>query len=171
MRLNLASGSDYREGWTNLDITSWDGYPPPDVYWDARCDRIPFDDSCVDEIYCGYTLLHIRPRYRPFFLNEVRRVLRPSGYVAFSEVDMNVVFRRFLEDPSDRSYSELIWGEMGSIHGCKYEEFDTHYFGYCERTLIDEVIKAGFQQPERIRVQSSDVWYELTIRCVKDGQA
>ena len=167
MKLNLASGSDYKLGFLNLDIVQWPRYPEPDIYWDLRSGLLPFFDNTVEEVYCGYTLLHAMPRYRFSLLNEIYRVLIPTGKAVFSEVDMRLAMKRWLENPRDMSYNELIWGELGSIHGEEFAEWDTHHHGYCQETLTEELIKHNFIDLNRVNVHDPGVWYELTIVCKK----
>lgn len=169
IKLNLASGTDIRDGWVNLDIVpKWPiASRGCDVIWDARKDKIPFDDNSVDEIYAGYLLLHLAPSYHASVLAEIRRVLKSAGILVIGEVDMDIVMRRYLENPFDHRYSELIWGEQGSIHGKDLADYDKHCQGFTQSTLEKLLSDNGFQGFQRIRVHCAEVWYELTISCMK----
>jgi hypothetical protein len=170
--LNLASGTDIKDlPWVNLDVTSWPmARRAPDVIWDARTDRIPFDDESVDEVYAGYLLLHLPPRYHADVLNDIWRVLKPGTFAVFGEVDMALLMPRWLADPENVNLSELIWGEMGSAHGEDLQEFDSHRWGYTESKLRNELLGHGFIDLERIQVHVSAVWYELTIKARKGSR-
>lgn len=169
--LNLACGTDYKAGWQNLDIVAWPGYKPPDLYWDARKDPIPFPDESAIEIYCGYTLMHVGPRYHQRLLTDIYRVLAPLGRLVVGEVDMPLVFHRWLKTPSDGQVAQLIWGEQGMQYdvewGPKLEDFDKHCWGWSEQTLSDLLEKAGFRDVHRINIHVAAVWYELTLECWK----
>lgn len=167
MRLNLASGTDLRDGWLNLDIVpKWPiAARGCDVVWDARKDRIPFADGSVDEVYAGYLLLHLAPCYHGFVLEEIRRVLKPGGLARFGEVDMEIVMGRFLKNPLDPHAAELIWGEQGNVHGSDLAEFDKHCHGFTEESLRATLYIAGFKDFRRVSIHSPDVFYELTIEC------
>lgn len=163
MRLNLACGSDYRPGWANWDVTAWPGYTPPDRLWDARSGKIDLPDDSVEEVYAGYLLLHIFPTFRQPILKEIFRVLVPWGFATFVEVDQRAAMERWLKDPRDKAANEMIWGEVGSIHGQELADFDRHTHGYCESTLRDELNNAGFPLTGMRRVKVHDVWYDLSI--------
>lgn len=167
LKLNLACGSDYRPGWKNLDVVDWPGYTPADVRWDARTDAIPFPDGSATEVYAGYLLLHLNPKYHARVLSEIRRVLAPYGLCVFGEVDMAKVMARWLADPFDKSASELIWGEQGDVHGVDLADYDKHCWGFTEEKLRRTLTEAGFTSLRRISVHHADVWYELTIACTR----
>jgi predicted SAM-dependent methyltransferase len=169
LRLNLACGTDYKEGWVNADVVrQWPGARPCDLVWDARKDPIPFPDDSADEIYAGYLFLHLLRRYHAPVLAEIRRVLRPGGVLRVGEVDMEDVFRRYLaEHGIDPRLDQLIWGEQGEIHGAALTEFDTHVQGFTETTLRQFLTDGGFKDIRRIQIHVAEVWYELTLEARK----
>jgi len=169
VKLNLASGTDLKDGWVNLDIVpKWPiARRGCDVIWDARKDRIPFDDGSADEIYAGYLLLHLAPKHHLSVLADIRRVLSDSGVLVVGEVDMDIVMKKYLADPFNPSYSDLIWGEQGNVHGDDLADFDKHCQGFTEASLKSLLQSSGFGAFERIQIHVSDVYYELTIRCRK----
>lgn len=170
LRLNLACGTDVRDGWVNLDVVrKWPlARRACDQIWDARTDPIPYPDGSVDEVYAGYLLLHLAPHHHARVLEDVRRALRPGGRLVVGEVDMREVLKRWLAEPSDPRLAELIWGEQGALPNENEEqrrlaEFDKHCHGYTEETLRWALQRAGFQNAQRIRVHAPGVWYELTL--------
>ena len=178
LRLNLASGTDIRDGWVNLDVV--DKWPLArrgcDVVWDARSQAIPFPDGSATEVYAGYLLLHLAPHHHGRVLDDIRRVLRAGGRLVVGEVDMREVMRRWLADPRDPRLAELVWGEMGQLLGSNclaYEEqarladFDKHCHGYTEETLREALAAHGFPSARRIQIHASGVWYELTLEAIK----
>src|SRR5574343_910689 len=98
-RINLACGTDVREGWINFDIVKqWPRSSRPcDVIWDARKDRIDLPNDSVDEVYAGYLLLHIAPNFHDRVLRDIKRVMRNGALLRISEVDMKVVFLKWLQ--------------------------------------------------------------------------
>ncbi len=167
VKLNLASGSDLRLApWQNLDIVPrWPGTARGcDVVWDARKDPIPFPDASADEVYAGYLLLHLAPRFHAPVLAEIKRVAAPGSRIVFGEVEMAVVMRRWLDDPTDERCAELIWGEQGNADSSQgFDEFDKHCHGYTEASLRHVLSVAGFVGFERIWMHS--VFYELSLTC------
>src|SRR5262249_50029342 len=97
LRLNLACGTDIRDGWVNLDVVKkWPlARRGCDILWDARTDKIPYPDGSAEEVYAGYLLLHLAPHHHLRVLEDVWRVLRPGGRLVVGEVDMREVMRRW----------------------------------------------------------------------------
>jgi predicted SAM-dependent methyltransferase len=169
LKLNLASGTDIRDGWLNLDIVKkWPlAKRECDIIWDARKDKIPFQDDSVSEIYAGYLLLHLAPRYHEKVLQEIRRVLLPTGILTVGEVDMKIVMKMWLENPESVNLSELIWGEQGSTHGEELSDYDKHCWGWTEEKLTKFLHSNGFKNINRTKIHCSEVFYELTLTCQK----
>jgi SAM-dependent methyltransferase len=170
LRLNLASGTDLRDGWHNLDVVArWPNTTRGcDVIWDARKDPLPYPDGSVDEVYAGYLWLHLAPHHHARVLADVRRVLRVGGRLVVGEVEMDEVMRRWLVDPTDARLAELIWGEQGDVHGSDLAEFDKHCHGFTEATLRAFLSRGGFNRAVRISVHGAAVWYELTLETFKE---
>ena len=171
MKLNLASGTDLRPPpWLNLDIVPrWPNTERGcDVVWDARTQAIPYPDGSVDEIYAGYLFLHLAPHHHERVLADIRRVLCKGGVLVVGEVEMDEVVRRWIRDPRDARLAELIWGEQGDVHGEELAAFDKHCHGFTVATLQEFLARGGFTNVQRIRVHNEAVWYELTLRCLKE---
>ena len=72
-QLEIGSGPNKRTGWLTLDMCKG-----ADVFWDLR-HRLPFEDSCFDQIYCSHVLEHFSYHDLMSLLRDVHRVLRPGG--------------------------------------------------------------------------------------------
>lgn len=90
--LNLGCGSRYREGWTNVDITSSD---PSIIAHDLR-QRLPFDDQSFDLVYHSHVLEHFDRNAARVFLRECFRVLRPDGLIRVAVPDLEAIVRCYL---------------------------------------------------------------------------
>lgn len=171
LRLNLASGSDARvgNGWRNLDIVSkWPNSPrPADEIWDARSDKIPYPDASVDEICAGYLLTHVSYRHHVPLVAEMFRVMKPGARLVVDEVDMSKAAQRWLSNPRDQDARNILYGEVGSVHGAEFEEFDAHRSGLTPSLLIELLTKAGFQRVNRIQLHAPVVWYQLTLEAFR----
>jgi ubiquinone/menaquinone biosynthesis C-methylase UbiE len=178
LRLNLASGTDIRDGWVNLDVVP--RWPITrrgcDVIWDARKDPIPYRDGEADEIYAGYLLLHLSPRYHSTVLADIYRVLSPTGTLMVGEVDMHLVMERWLANPMDRRLSRLIWGEQGTAHDPDVQNwpeelvpYDKHCHGFTAESLAKTLRNAKFDILGRTNIHCAEVFYELTYVCRKQN--
>lgn len=81
-RLNFGSGSDYREGWINLDVmeeNKWISGKQPDVFMSITDDRLPFPDGYFDYVLADNVLEHVERSRIHSLLLEFHRVLSPGG--------------------------------------------------------------------------------------------
>lgn len=94
MRLNLGCGNYPAPApWINVDQ-----YAGPGVHADVIVDAtdLPYDDGSVEAVYCGHLLEHVTYEEGvPALLDEVRRVLSPSGRACFVGPD----YDRAVADP------------------------------------------------------------------------
>lgn len=74
MKINLGSGTDYREGWENIEISR---AVKADHYLDVAKDPLPFADSSIDYIAAIDIFEHLL--YPTFAFNECWRVLKADG--------------------------------------------------------------------------------------------
>lgn len=75
-KLNLGCGTDFRDGWINLDNFESDKI---DVKHDLETFPYPFEDECFDEIIAVNVLEHIENPVR--VLEELHRITANSGKV------------------------------------------------------------------------------------------
>lgn len=174
MKLNLACGTDVRDGYVNVDVVKkWPlARRACDVLWDGESgDPLPFLDGTASEVYAGYLLLHLRPRHHDRVLRDIRRTLSPGGALVVSEVDMRILLPRWLEDPGSAYLSGLVWGEGGELPGKEDREqrslamFDDHKQGFTEDSLRALLARNGFSSAERVRLHADGVFYELSLVC------
>lgn len=90
--LNLGCGAHYRDGWTNVDISSTG---PGVVAHDLRR-PLPFSDDSFDLVYHSHVLEHFQRDQAPVFLAECLRVLRPGGLLRVVVPDLEQIVRHYL---------------------------------------------------------------------------
>lgn len=170
IRLNLASGVNILEGFFNLDIAAqWPGIDKKcDMIWDARKDKLQWADNSVEEVYAGFLFLHLAPCFHAPLIADIHRVLRPGGQLWIVEVDMDLVMRRYLENPTDARTCELIWGEQGVWHGQDLADYDKHCHGYTQASLLNFLSNAGFGQFNVFKNSDPvNIYYEVQVKCYK----
>ncbi len=98
-QLEIGSGPTKREGWLTLDMCRG-----ADVYWDLR-DKLPFEESCFDRVYCSHVLEHFVYHDLKKLLKEVYRVLRPDGEFLIAVPDASIYVDAYM---GKRDAAELI---------------------------------------------------------------
>lgn len=76
MKLNLGTGNQPKEGYTNIDILRLKGV---DIIHDLDKFPYPFKDNSIDEIYTEYTLEHLKDIIRT--LKELYRICKPNATI------------------------------------------------------------------------------------------
>lgn len=83
MKLNLGSGQNKLDGYTNIDK-----FPDfePDLVWDLEQTPWPFEDNSVSEIMANHVLEHLGQATATYFaiIKELYRVLKPGGRLEIS---------------------------------------------------------------------------------------
>jgi hypothetical protein len=97
MKLNLGCGSDYRQGWLNVDRRA---DVRPDLVMNLEDTRWPLPDNCADEVLLKHVLTNIGQDFHAFecFLRELYRVCKPDA-----RIHIHVAHPRhkdFLSDPT-----------------------------------------------------------------------
>ena len=74
MRLNIGCGSNYVDGWVNVDVNE-------KVYADVHADAalLRMGDSCAEMVYLGHVLEYVHVQDATSVLTEARRLLEPGG--------------------------------------------------------------------------------------------
>jgi predicted SAM-dependent methyltransferase len=93
--LDIGAGTNYKKGWTHLDfftirVKFWkkSTYPnKPEVETDLRY-PLDCDNNIVDGIYSSHTLEHLYPDQAYRLLNEMNRILKPSGWIRIAVPDL-----------------------------------------------------------------------------------
>lgn len=78
MKLNLGSGSDYREGWINADIRP---AVDPDVVLHMDSPYLPFSEETFDYVLSDNVLEHSADQFK--LLKELHRITKPGATLVF----------------------------------------------------------------------------------------
>jgi predicted SAM-dependent methyltransferase len=66
-------------------------------------DRTPLDDACVEWVYAEHFIEHLDPKVAIAWLAEVRRMLKPGGFLRLSTPDLAKYMKAYC-DPADRFF-------------------------------------------------------------------
>jgi predicted SAM-dependent methyltransferase len=102
--LNLGCGTDYKEGWINIDNNTDNNITKLDLNWDLR-NPLPFPDNSVDFIFNEHFVEHLTPEESKIALLDFRRVMKKGGVMRIAMPDLELAIEIYL-DPKwrDRPY-------------------------------------------------------------------
>jgi predicted SAM-dependent methyltransferase len=85
--LNVGCGTDYKEGWINIDNNSDDNIEKLDLNWDLR-NPLPFPDGSVDYIFNEHFMEHLTPEESQRANEDFMRVLKKGGVLRIAMPDL-----------------------------------------------------------------------------------
>lgn len=148
MRLHIGSGPIRLDGWTNVDVTAYEGV---DVVLDVR-ERWPFQN--VEAIFAEHFIEHLTLTEGLAFLRECRRVLRDDGVLRLSTPNLDWVWLTHYKPPAQLTTEEQLLGCLEinrAFHGWG------HRFLYNFRTLELALHASGFAKVRPREYGQSDV--------------
>lgn len=77
LRLNIGCGYRARDGWVNIDLTS---FSDANLVWDIK-DGLPFKNDSVDEVYASHIMEHITAEEVIRLMREIWRVCKDRAVV------------------------------------------------------------------------------------------
>ena len=147
LRLNLACGPDYLDGYVNIDL-----YPErPGIKADLKADvrALPmFKNNAVDLILASHIIEHFDLVEGFSVLREWYRILKPNGKLIIETPDLLASCKVFCE--ADSAQKVLMYGHLfsGRLPG------DTHMFLYTEEQLVTSLRQAEFKNIKRVEPTS-----------------
>jgi hypothetical protein len=128
LRLNLGCGKELKDGYVNIDYN-----PVNDQVVNATFDKLPYEDSMVDEIYTCHAFEHVLLPDIDKTLMEWRRVLKSGGKLVVIVPDFAVVAKYWAKAQVEeklRWWTYAICGSQqgpGLIHGQIHDEVTLPY--------------------------------------------
>lgn len=136
MKLNLGCGSNKIAGCINIDAN-------PDVKPDQVLDfreRLPYDDSSVDEVYLFHTIEHIEKKYHVGLFKEIRRVLKSEGIFTLAYPEFKRILENWLTNKND---NRQFW--EATIYGRQLYPADYHVSAMDSLELSEVLKVVGFK--------------------------
>lgn len=93
--LHVGCGTNYMEGWINIDNNSDNNIKKLDFMWDLR-EPLPFPESSVDFIFNEHFLEHLTVEEGKAALQDFKRILKPSGVLRIAMPDLADVVSDYL---------------------------------------------------------------------------
>jgi len=152
LRLDVGCGSNVREGWVNVDLSS----RKADCRLDLRED-LPFDDASVAVVYSEHFFEHLDyPDDALRFLRECLRVLEPGGTFSVGVPDTEGPLRSYAQ--GDGAYAKRArekwkhpaWCETPLDHvNYHFRQDGEHRWAYDFESLAHALSTAGFHAIRR----------------------
>lgn len=144
MKLNLGCGTDYQEGYINVDMYA-------DSKVDAKFDisKIPYDDNTVDEIKAFHVIEHFDFHEGMSALKEWCRVLKPGGRLYLETPDFMASCKDFVN--GDIAYQNHLYGHFFAT---PWIPGQTHKFLFTEYQLRVQLGWCGFENMNRLPAAS-----------------
>lgn len=146
LKLHLACGHDYTEGYINVDL-----YAPEDAVCDARFDvqKLPYDDNSIDEIKAFHIIEHFHFFDIKDMLEEWNRVLKPGGRLWLETPDFLESCRSFVEGSPVMNIEEWRVLLYNHFFAHPWVPGQTHKFLFTETQLKTNLEWAGFKNISR----------------------
>lgn len=108
IRLNIGCGTDYKDGWINIDNNSDHNIERLDLNWDLR-NSLPFLENSIDYIFNEHFIEHLTVEEGQAAIKDFMRVLKPRGVLRMATPDLEVTVDKYLnvplgEDPTMRTF-------------------------------------------------------------------
>lgn len=94
--LNVGCGTDYKDGWINIDNNSDNNIEKLDLNWDLR-NPLPFADNSVDYIFNEHFFEHLTVEESRAAMQDFMRTLKPGGVMRIAMPDMEDVVELYLD--------------------------------------------------------------------------
>ncbi len=108
VKLNIGCGTDYKEGWINIDNNSDENIERLDLNWDLRY-PLPFADNSVDFIFNEHFIEHLTVEESQLAIRDMMRTLKPGGVMRMAMPDLEGAVRYYMnvkieDDPTIKEF-------------------------------------------------------------------
>jgi len=151
VKLNLACGSMYLEGYINIDDNSHASWAMDNGVRGAYLDKVDkeenifeleYEEESVDEVLLSHFMMYIDRNEAPRFINKIYRWLKPGGKFTVETGDLKAVCKNILTS-SDPEYLDGFDG-IRQLFG--WEQSCCHKWAWCEDNLKPLFVSAGFSE-------------------------
>lgn len=143
MKLNLASGQHYLEGYINIDNKSmYHGHMKVDK--EADVFTLQWENDTVDEIILSHFAMYIGYKEMSTLLSRWYGWLKEGGRIIIETGNVKSIAKHILEnsDPNEINSANGVMQLFG------WETTAGHKWAWCPETLGDLLFRAGFKEVE-----------------------
>jgi predicted SAM-dependent methyltransferase len=98
IKLNVGCGTDYKDGWINIDNNSDNNIEKLDLNWDLR-NPLPFSDDSVDFIFNEHLIEHLTVNEAQVVIKDLVRILKPGGVLRIAMPDLAEAVDQYINLP------------------------------------------------------------------------
>jgi predicted SAM-dependent methyltransferase len=138
MKLNLGSGSIYKDGYINIDLYA----DKVDLKYDLR-ETLPYEDNSIDEIYASHIIEHFTRQEWKKIKKDWYRVLKIGGIMEIRCPDLETCMRAFLENKEGKKWTWWILTIYGGQED--YGLGQEHKNGFTLDKLIKDLEEENFK--------------------------
>lgn len=95
-KLNVGCGTDYKEGWVNIDNNSDNNIEKLDLNFDMR-NPLPYKDGTVDFIFNEHFFEHLTVDEGQTAMKDLMRVLKPGGVMRIAMPDLELAVKAYTD--------------------------------------------------------------------------
>lgn len=137
IKLNLASGKDYRDGYINIDNGSmYDGK----VDINADVFTLEYEENKVNEILVSHFMMYVDTFKAPVLLEKWNKWLKPNGLLIIETGDLKKLCNTILSTDNP----DIINGTNGVMQMFGWANTKGHKWCWCLDTLKPLLENAGF---------------------------
>jgi len=143
MKLNLASGQMYLDGYINIDnMSMYNGSMKVDK--EADIFTLEWEDNTVNEIILSHFAMYIELNQMNQLLKKWYGWLKDGGKIIIETGDVKAI-SKYISETDD---PDLINGSNGVMQLFGWESTKGHKWAWCEQTLGLSLFQAGFRNIE-----------------------
>lgn len=156
--LHIGCGTQYKEGWLNIDNNSDRNIQNLDINYNLA-NGIPFPDSSVDYIYHEHFIEHLSLNEGLGFLKECHRVLKKGATMRIACPDLDQLIQHYnantwqQQDWVTKYQCEWIKTRCQMINTCMNQEPWGHKYVYNREELKLRLTQSGFRESDIIEAE------------------
>lgn len=156
--LNVGCGTDYKEGWVNIDNNSDNNIKKLDKNWDLR-NPLPYKDNSVDFVFNEHLIEHLTLEEGQTVIKDLMRVLKPGGVLRIATPNLAEVVDQYTslpinKDPTIKRFKLDYIKTPAERINIAFREWG-HKYLYDAEEITRRVKEAGFSKIKLCKLRES----------------